>query len=182
MHSWVSSSLAQFGDAVVGVAPWLVAAGGLGLAFWALRTKSRANEPASGPTIPPDFDSPSGERVLHDISLRTLADSSAGSMVDSALLIESERRYQQLFQLSPEALAVMNATNGVVLAANEAFGRLLRGAHSDFEGFPLTNFVAEVHGFRSIGRVFVGLVLGAFAMAFGLVIVFGVIGALLAGG
>jgi hypothetical protein len=46
----------------------------------------------------------------------------------------------------------------------------------------LTNFVAEVHGFRSIGRVFVGLVLGAFAMAFGLVIVFGVIGALLAGG
>ncbi|MFA7433996.1 MAG: Yip1 family protein [Gemmobacter sp.] len=41
----------------------------------------------------------------------------------------------------------------------------------------LTNFVAELHGFDSLGKVFFGIMLTAFAIAFGLAVVMSFIGA-----
>ena len=148
MHSWVFLHLAQFRDESAGVVPWLVAAGSVGFALWALRGKSRASA-AGDAGVPPKVETSAQERVLSEISLGSLADYSTGSMVDSALLIESERRYRQLFHLSPEALAVISADTGTVLAANEAFGKLLLGSHSEFEGFPFTDFVGEQSGSAS---------------------------------
>ncbi|MFN9991712.1 MAG: hypothetical protein ACK54H_00055, partial [Phycisphaerales bacterium] len=85
MHSWVFLHLAQCRDESAGVVPWLVAAGSVGFALWALRGKSRASA-AGDAGVPPKVETSAQERVLSEISLGSLADSSTGSMVDSALL------------------------------------------------------------------------------------------------
>ncbi len=60
----------------------------------------------------------------------------------NTLLRESERRYRLLFRLSPLPMLVVSASDGIILAANEAAGELLLSEPDAIEGRALSTLMA----------------------------------------